>query len=62
MKTHVEINLKELLEEINLKAGVETELVGIIAMAIGQPRIEPILLSFIDTSIAIFTLDFNELR
>jgi len=39
-----------------------TELVGIIAMAVGRPRIEPILPPFIDAAIAGFALDFSELR
>lgn len=39
-----------------------TELVGIIAMAVGRPRMEPILAPFIEAAIAGFALDFSELR
>eukprot|EP01018_Ginkgo_biloba_P037641 Gb_34116 [translate_table: standard] len=39
-----------------------TELVGIIAMAVGRPRIEPILPPFIEAAISGFALDFSELR
>nr|ATG70913.1 ARM repeat superfamily protein [Juniperus phoenicea] len=39
-----------------------TELVGIIAMAVGRPRMEPILAPFIEAAIAGFALDFSEVR
>ncbi|XP_077235789.1 ARM repeat superfamily protein isoform X4 [Tasmannia lanceolata] len=39
-----------------------TELVGIIAMAIGRMRMEPILPPFIEAAISGFALDFSELR
>eukprot|EP00268_Persea_americana_P041727 TRINITY_DN4168_c0_g1_i3.p1 TRINITY_DN4168_c0_g1~~TRINITY_DN4168_c0_g1_i3.p1 ORF type:complete len:1049 (+),score=249.49 TRINITY_DN4168_c0_g1_i3:96-3242(+) len=39
-----------------------TELVGIVAMAVGRTRMEPILPPFIEAAIAGFALDFSELR
>uniref|UniRef100_A0A1D1ZIV0 Putative importin subunit beta-4 n=1 Tax=Anthurium amnicola TaxID=1678845 RepID=A0A1D1ZIV0_9ARAE len=39
-----------------------TELVGIIALAVGRMRMEPILPPFIEAAISGFTLDFSELR
>ncbi|KAK1279740.1 hypothetical protein QJS04_geneDACA020675 [Acorus gramineus] len=39
-----------------------TELVGIVAMAIGRTRMEPILPPFIEAAISGFALDFSELR
>ncbi|XP_042383764.1 importin-4-like isoform X1 [Zingiber officinale] len=39
-----------------------TELVGIVAMAVGQTRMEPILPPFIEAALAGFALDYSELR
>ncbi|KAG9455538.1 hypothetical protein H6P81_000046 [Aristolochia fimbriata] len=39
-----------------------TELVGIVAMAVGRTRIEPVLPPFIEAAISGFALDFSELR
>ncbi|ONK65428.1 uncharacterized protein A4U43_C07F37020 [Asparagus officinalis] len=39
-----------------------TELVGIVAMAVGRTRMEPILPPFIEAAISGFALDFSELR
>lgn len=39
-----------------------TELVGIVAMAVGRIRMEPILPPFIEAAISGFSLDFSELR
>ncbi|MCL7048765.1 hypothetical protein MKW94_029874 [Papaver nudicaule] len=39
-----------------------TELVGIVAMAVGRQRMEPILPPFIEAAISGFALDFSELR
>ncbi|XP_072991825.1 probable importin subunit beta-4 [Typha latifolia] len=39
-----------------------TELVGIVAMAVGRMRMEPILPPFIEAALSGFALDFSELR
>ncbi|PIA47429.1 hypothetical protein AQUCO_01400235v1 [Aquilegia coerulea] len=39
-----------------------TELVGIVAMAVGRMRMEPILPAFIEAAISGFSLEFSELR
>ncbi|KAF9608378.1 hypothetical protein IFM89_009744 [Coptis chinensis] len=39
-----------------------TELVGIVAMAVGRMRVEPILPPFIEAAISGFSLEFSELR
>ncbi|KAB1207042.1 putative importin subunit beta-4 [Morella rubra] len=39
-----------------------TELVGIVAMSVGRPRMEPILPPFIEAAITGFGLEFSELR
>ncbi|WOL18351.1 putative importin subunit beta-4 isoform X1 [Canna indica] len=39
-----------------------TELVGIVAMAVGRMRMEPILPPFVEAALAGFALDFSELR
>lgn len=39
-----------------------TELVGIVAMAVGRPRMEPILPPFIEAAISGYGLEFSELR
>ncbi|KAJ6809219.1 putative importin subunit beta-4 isoform X1 [Iris pallida] len=39
-----------------------TELVGIVAMAVGRTRMEPILPPFIEAALSGFALDFSELR
>lgn len=48
-------------EELSARARA-TELVGIIALAVGRPTIEPVLPGFIEAAITGFSLDFSELR
>lgn len=56
-------NFMVLTNDEDLRARARaTELVGIVAMAVGRTRMEPILPPFIEAALAGFALDFSELR
>ncbi|ERN00947.1 importin-4 isoform X1 [Amborella trichopoda] len=56
-------NFLVLIQDEDLRARARAiELVGIVAMAVGRARMEPILPPFIEAAISGFTLDFSELR